>query len=379
MPASTTPTVSEVERAQAQAVGGKKDRCLKGKSCSATCIDPNETCLVEFPTPVSGAISKMRDGVEGGEDKKTQKEIDFLKEYAQDYKDRLYKSVRRAIQDERQERYDKLRSEIIEFNSNVKKQGYGDEFEPIKVPISYDKAMKIKKVYEKTLDRSLERMEKFGYQDKRDKFDAEIAKLDKLHQTLGKRLGYENPRQWVKDWSQYQDNDLAKRLYQRSDDKALKGWSIIPKESSDQMSLRTNVGKNVVEIILGDRGAGFSFKVNGEYSADDSIPKRERYTIALKVKDAFQSIVKSMNEGSVVEVTPARADGKGDARKSAYETYGFKSEGGSDFLYGKVQNGKIVGSTYEEFETFARKGDFNFRESLDSFRLFYQMLWGEAP
>lgn len=379
MPANSLPTVSEVERAREQAVGGKKDRCVRGKSCSATCIDPNETCLVEFPTPVSDSISRMRDSVDGENTEKSQKEIDFLKEYSQDYKDRLYKSARRAIQDERKERYESIRNEIIEFNNNVRKQGYGDSVEPIKVPITYEKAIKIKGIYEKSLDRTLERIEKFGYLGNREKYDAEIEKLDKLHKILGKRLGYENPRQFVKDWGEYQYNDLAKRLYQRSGSASLKGWSIFPDSGNSDMSLKTQVGNNAVEIILGARGTTFNFKVNGSYSADDSIPKRERFKIAMKVKDAFNEIVKSMNEGSVIEVTPARSDGKGDARKSAYETYGFVSEGGSDFMYGKVKNGKIVGSSYKELEDFLLSGNLNFKEPVDEVNLFYQMIWGEAP
>ena len=379
MPANSLPTVSEVERAREQAVGGKKDRCVKGKSCSAACIDPNETCLVEFPTPVSDSIGRMRDNVDEGSVEKSQKEIDFIKEYSQDYKDRLYKSARRAIRDERKERYESIRNEIIEFNNNVRKQGYGDLVEPIKVPISYEKAIKIKGVYEKSLDRTLERIEKFGYLGNREKYDAEIEKLDKLHKVLGKRLGYENPKQFVKDWGEYQYNDLAKRLYQQSGSPSLKGWSIFPDSGNSNMSLKTRVGNNAVEIILGERGTTFSFKVNGSYSADDSIPKRERFKIAMKVKDAFNEIVKSMNEGSVIEVTPARSDGKGDARKSAYETYGFVSEGGSDFMYGKVKNGKIVGSSYKELEDFIQSGNLNFKEPVDEVNLFYQMIWGEAP
>jgi len=57
--AAEPPTASEVRHAKAEAVGGGPKRCVKGKSCSATCIAANEDCLVEFPEPVQGEIRKM--------------------------------------------------------------------------------------------------------------------------------------------------------------------------------------------------------------------------------------------------------------------------------------------------------------------------------
>ena len=58
------PTKSEIISAQAKAVGGGRKRCVKGKSCSATCIDSQEYCLVDFPVPVSGSLTDVRDFIE---------------------------------------------------------------------------------------------------------------------------------------------------------------------------------------------------------------------------------------------------------------------------------------------------------------------------
>lgn len=44
--------------AKRRAVGGKRDRCRKGKSCSAACINRNLLCLVDMPAPVEGALAK---------------------------------------------------------------------------------------------------------------------------------------------------------------------------------------------------------------------------------------------------------------------------------------------------------------------------------
>ena len=47
---------SKIKSAQNKAVGGKKKRCSKGKSCSATCITPNKVCLVELSPVVSDSL-----------------------------------------------------------------------------------------------------------------------------------------------------------------------------------------------------------------------------------------------------------------------------------------------------------------------------------
>lgn len=53
-------TAGEVKRAKAKAVGGKKDRCRKGKNCSATCISGWKACLVEMSTAISNNISLVK-------------------------------------------------------------------------------------------------------------------------------------------------------------------------------------------------------------------------------------------------------------------------------------------------------------------------------
>ena len=50
---------SEIRAAKAKAVGGKKDRCRKGKSCSATCISSWKDCLVQMPDVVSNSLNKF--------------------------------------------------------------------------------------------------------------------------------------------------------------------------------------------------------------------------------------------------------------------------------------------------------------------------------
>lgn len=54
---------SQIERAKRMAVGGKRKRCTKGKSCSASCIANNKVCLVEIPWVMVGEIEKAREEI----------------------------------------------------------------------------------------------------------------------------------------------------------------------------------------------------------------------------------------------------------------------------------------------------------------------------
>jgi hypothetical protein len=58
------PTASQIRRAKNKAVGGGRKRCVKGKSCSASCIDPNEFCLVDLPDTTTSGINKVRQKVQ---------------------------------------------------------------------------------------------------------------------------------------------------------------------------------------------------------------------------------------------------------------------------------------------------------------------------
>lgn len=51
-------TAYQIESAKRKAVGGKKKRCKKGKSCSATCIATNKVCLVDIPWVSAQGIPK---------------------------------------------------------------------------------------------------------------------------------------------------------------------------------------------------------------------------------------------------------------------------------------------------------------------------------
>lgn len=52
-------TASQIQEAKRRAVGGKRKRCIKGKSCSAACIAASKVCMVDIPWVLSKGISKV--------------------------------------------------------------------------------------------------------------------------------------------------------------------------------------------------------------------------------------------------------------------------------------------------------------------------------
>lgn len=50
---------SKIEYAKRKAVGGRRKKCTKGKSCSATCIAANKVCLVEVPWVSANNLSRV--------------------------------------------------------------------------------------------------------------------------------------------------------------------------------------------------------------------------------------------------------------------------------------------------------------------------------
>jgi hypothetical protein len=54
-------TVSQIWGAKKKATGGKRKRCLKGKSCGASCIPGYHVCMVDIPVVLAPFVSKTRD------------------------------------------------------------------------------------------------------------------------------------------------------------------------------------------------------------------------------------------------------------------------------------------------------------------------------
>ena len=73
-------TAAQIESAKRKAVGGKRKRCVKGKSCSATCIASNKICMVDLPWVSSNGMAKVVKEIQSsaGKPKEKAPKSDFI-------------------------------------------------------------------------------------------------------------------------------------------------------------------------------------------------------------------------------------------------------------------------------------------------------------
>ena len=135
-------TASQIESAKRKAVGGKRKRCTKGKSCSATCIAANKVCLVEIPWVVAKGIPKVVVKVNKVQEKKTPPDsLSEVKKIAQDvYKkewSKAWKNMNLAINDGDKQKYNFWKEQISKYHSKLTAKGV--DIGPLKIPTWKDK------------------------------------------------------------------------------------------------------------------------------------------------------------------------------------------------------------------------------------------------
>lgn len=119
-------STSEIRRAKDRAIGGKKDRCRKGKSCSATCISGWKACLVEMPSSISSSLKRMHKLVEKGVQqavpKLREKHLVDRKLKYLDLRDKLAFQIERAILSRNQQRTEALKERFRKMEDTVGKR-----------------------------------------------------------------------------------------------------------------------------------------------------------------------------------------------------------------------------------------------------------------
>lgn len=106
---------NEVMRAKQNAVGGKRDRCRKGKSCSATCISQWKVCLVEVSSGILPSLDKVKHLLLGGTSNKG-KERD--KKMAEKMLNKLMSEMEKTAVIGDRAKYDKLENEFFKVKAN---------------------------------------------------------------------------------------------------------------------------------------------------------------------------------------------------------------------------------------------------------------------
>ena len=123
-------TSGEIRRAKQRAVGGKRDRCRKGKSCSATCISGWKACLVEMSDVVSSSLTKAKSSLSGKiYEAKTRAKFllpgereKFQKSLRSDYervRGKLQDKLNRAVLRGNRERVDSLKRRLDRLESGA--------------------------------------------------------------------------------------------------------------------------------------------------------------------------------------------------------------------------------------------------------------------
>lgn len=196
------PTAGEIRRAKVLAVGGQRPRCKKGKACSAACIDPGESCLVEFPDPASVGLGKLSNKIE------QLSLFDTSKYYSKDYIQGLKseKEIKRlniseGIKDRGDYRgeYDKLRQDAIDFNRSLSDRGLDKVVKPLKVPVTWEVRKAIQERFKSVEDKMVARLQKASKERNKEKYDRLENKLIELYEKVGSRAGARNPIP-VKGW-----------------------------------------------------------------------------------------------------------------------------------------------------------------------------------
>ena len=402
MPDSTNsqyPTQSEIDRAKAQAVGGKRDRCIKGKSCSAACITSGYMCLVELPSSTHSEIAKIRDVLKKEEEASKVKQPSLFKvsdyltkegvekakdKFKADIEPRLYEAIQKgsAGKDE----YNKIRQEVADFNKKMVKSGMSDKADLVKMPVEWDRVRKVHKAYERALDDLNTKAENAAVLGDRDGYNKIEKRIIALENKLGSRLGDYDKTVRGKIWNEMDGDRQEGNEFLRGimGSPALKGARIIPDHDGygeiREITIDKRVGKHKVSLHLEDHGTSFSFQIDDSYRKPEGMSNKTGLQIANATEEMFSAVVGNMEIGSVVSVYPYDGDGRGSKRRRAYERFGFGSVRGDETMYGEVSYEGLTPSNYRALSEYRGEGMYNFAESKASrVKAMYVALWGEEP
>lgn len=130
------------------------------------------------------------------------------------------------------------------------------------------------------------------------------------------------------------------------------------------------------------RTGNVEFSVNGTWDAGSVKDRREQVEIALTIRRMHEAVVKNLRSDHILWTQPWDEDGKGGARKKAYEAMGFSEPKGPDgvMIARRGPSGRL--EPYNDIPTRAYNGlmmndqDFSENEAEDTV-LWYKAIFGE--
>lgn len=196
------PTAGEIRRAKVLAVGGQRPRCKKGKACSAACIDPGESCLVEFPDPASAGLGKLSNKIEQLSLFDTSKY--YTKEHIESVRldrEKTWKEVSDGVKSSLSSNsafsvkaeYDKWRQVAVDFNKKLSEDRLAARVKPLKVPVKWEVYKAISERYDRAEKNITERMKKANKSRNKEEYDRQERRLIALYDKLGKKIGKTAP------------------------------------------------------------------------------------------------------------------------------------------------------------------------------------------
>lgn len=190
-------TNSEVNRAKEKAVGGRKVRCRKGKSCSATCISRWKTCLVEMSSELSPSLQKAKNLIGG----RSHKVLPGLRGKGQFIRESQKTTSNVRLQSGNRGTSSKLKVPTVDASTS---QAQG-------IRLKYDN-------FKKALVQELERLSREG---KKGSYDKIEERLMRLQGKLGGKLGDKEIVAKGKIWSDYGKDrvDVRRSKFSRALDK----------------------------------------------------------------------------------------------------------------------------------------------------------------
>jgi hypothetical protein len=147
-----------------------------------------------------------------------------------------------------------------------------------------------------------------------------------------------------------EDNELRVQQAERNREFAEKLKKELPKGMSADVGVFGGViissktkGGNTVAVDFSPTN-GFNFNINGQFDVGQIKDRREQIEVALKVKQAYDAVIRSVPAGTIIKTAAHADDGKGEARTKAYVRMGFSSpkEIGDDMFALKTADGAMV-------------------------------------
>jgi len=121
-----------------------------------------------------------------------------------------------------------------------------------------------------------------------------------------------------------------------------KGVELRVTGTSGVVMLSKSKGGNNLTITYSPND-GFNFTVNGRFSAGEVKDRREQIEIAFMAKKCWDSLIRSLPEGTIVKTSAWEADGKGEERQRAYMRVGFsKRDERDENMYSQKKDGAMV-------------------------------------